>query len=434
MKQFKMFICALGLAFISCNQNNQSAPNLTETSSTNEEHSLTQKSDSKAEIQNLVREVLKWADSERAIDLLPAVADKNDSVYIGFDLEKLKKNLERLEETNMFSKQFIENYNQIILTLDRKLKTNGFEDGPWFVGYLPPFNFASDANPWCLCQDVPYDTPVPWELVELESVDGQTYSWKWGGLKKGTDPSWEEFRYKFKVTQENSKWKISYLEGFAIEMVLSSRNGTASADTDPTDTRYTKNILNVNNKLLIESRIVKGDVFKPQEFAIELSKRTITADIHGHLSSGESIKKIDFGDSFYTRKIHFLETGRAVILFFEITDDEGSFNEVYCLDVQGLSTIWKTTLYSFNLTVGEEEAEVLYLGAGENAYALDIEKGKVIWQTTGLYHKHGFNYFDSIEVTPKEIRLTGKSYSKEIGDRYRTAVLHKAEGKLLTVE
>ena len=437
MKQFKVFILAFGLAFTSCSQNNQSAPNLTEKSLPSEKPSSTEKSDSKTEIQKLIREVLKWADSEETIDLLPVVADKNDSVYIKFDLQELKKNLDRLEETNMFSKEFIENYNQIILTLDRKLKTNEFGDGPWLVGSLPPFSFASDASPWCLCQDVPYDRPVPWEFVEIEPLDSDTYRWKWGGLKIGTDPSWEEFRYKFKVTQENSKWKVSYLEGFEIQLILSRNNlqrGTVSVYADPADTMSIKAIPQDNKGLLIKSRIVEGDVFKPQEFAIELSKRTITADINGHLSSGESVKQIDFGDSFYTRKIHFLETGGAVILFFEITDDEGSFNEVYCLDLQGLRTLWKTTLYSFNLTVGEAEGEVLYLGAGENAYALDIETGKVIWQATGLYHRHGFNYFDDIEITTNEIRLSGKSYSKENGDRYRTAVLQKADGKLLTLE
>ena len=47
---------------------------------------------------------------------------------------------------------------------------------------------AGDANPWCLCQDVPYDTPVPWEFVEVESFDSQTYRWKWGRLKEGTHP------------------------------------------------------------------------------------------------------------------------------------------------------------------------------------------------------------------------------------------------------
>jgi len=191
MKQFKVFILAFGLAFTSCSQNNQSAPNLTEKSLPSEKPSSTEKSDSKTEIQKLIREVLKWADSEETIDLLPVVADKNDSVYIKFDLQELKKNLDRLEETNMFSKEFIENYNQIILTLDRKLKTNEFGDGPWLVGSLPPFSFASDASPWCLCQDVPYDRPVPWEFVEIEPLDSDTYRWKWGGLKIGTDPSWQ---------------------------------------------------------------------------------------------------------------------------------------------------------------------------------------------------------------------------------------------------
>jgi hypothetical protein len=130
-------------------------------------------------------------------------------------LSRLRKNLNALEETNLFAQEFIENYNQIILALNRKLTANEFEYGPWLVGDVPPFNFASDVNPWCLCQD----TPAPWDQVEVNHLEGQTYEWKWGGLKEETHPSWKEFRYKFKVTTENSKWVISYLEGFDIEQI-----------------------------------------------------------------------------------------------------------------------------------------------------------------------------------------------------------------------
>jgi hypothetical protein len=127
-----------------------------------------------------------------------------------------KANLDKLKETGFFATEFIENYNQIILTLDKKLRNK--EYGEWIVNDLPPFIFANDVNAWTLCQDVPYDNPSPWDFVEiivisLNSENGEL-KWKWGNLKAGTHPSWREFDYKFKVTKENNKWKISYLDGF----------------------------------------------------------------------------------------------------------------------------------------------------------------------------------------------------------------------------
>ena len=189
-----------------------------------------------------------------------------------------------------------------------------------------------------------------------------------------------------------------------------------------------------DKQVLVQAKITKGDVFKPEEFQIELQGQIITADIYGHLTSGQMKKSIDIGKDFYTHKINFFDNNEQVIIFFEVTDDEGSSNDVYSLDKQTLKTIWKTDLWSFNLTVGQSEQEILYLGAGENAYALDITNGKILWQTNGLYHNYGFNYFDTISVTDNEIHLTGKSYSKEKGEIIKTAILNKQDGKIWTVK
>jgi hypothetical protein len=125
-------------------------------------------------------------------------------------------NLEKLNETNLFAKEFIENYNQIIQTLDRKIKSNEFDK--WNIYELPTFIFANDVNPWCLCQDVPYDNPNPWDLVEVEIINLNSekgeLNWKWGKTERIAAPGWKEFTYRFKVTKENGKWKIAYLQGF----------------------------------------------------------------------------------------------------------------------------------------------------------------------------------------------------------------------------
>ncbi|MCK6601770.1 MAG: hypothetical protein L6Q77_08090 [Bacteroidetes bacterium] len=178
------------------------------TTSATEEKTLT---DDQEQIQNLIRQVLTWADSKNTIGLLPVLTDNHDSIYVGFDLNKHNRNLENLRQTNFFATEFIENYNQIILTLDEGLKKGDY--GLWLVGDLPPFFFSSDRSPWCNCQDN-YDwNKVEVRVIELTENYGEL-EWIWGGLNADTHQSWRDFSYKFRVIKENDKWKIAYLSGF----------------------------------------------------------------------------------------------------------------------------------------------------------------------------------------------------------------------------
>jgi len=217
MRIIGLLIIVFGLTLNSCKQKTKTT---TETVNQLESAVLIEKSmpvdkvADKIEIQKLIREVLIWADSDNSIDLLPVTSGKNDSIYTGFDKDELKQNITKLTNSNLFSKEFIENYNQIILTLDKKLKNNDFEYGPWYVGDMPPFNFSSDVNPWCQCQD-----NMDWNLVKVEQIKGNDFQWKWGELSNETHQSWSDFKYKFSVILEDSKWKISYLEGFDIDQI-----------------------------------------------------------------------------------------------------------------------------------------------------------------------------------------------------------------------
>lgn len=163
----------------------------------------------KNEIQALIRQMLIWADSKSSIDLLPILS--KDSICIGFNFDKLNQNLEELRKTGFFAEEFIDNYDQIIQTLDKKIKNKEFEK--WNVYELPSFNFDNDVSPWCSCQD-----NYPWGDVEVEvinlSKDKGELKWNWGKLDSTVDPSWKQFSYKFEVAKVNDKWKISYLEGF----------------------------------------------------------------------------------------------------------------------------------------------------------------------------------------------------------------------------
>ena len=124
-------------------------------------------------------------------------------------MEKLKTNLEKLRETGFFATEFIENYNQILITLDRKLRNKEFEFESWFVGDLPIFKFANGSNPWCFCQGYSESQLNGIEIIKLNDKSGELKC-KW---TEGS--SWIDF--KFNVVKEDNKWKISYMQGFDFE-------------------------------------------------------------------------------------------------------------------------------------------------------------------------------------------------------------------------
>lgn len=207
MKHIKLTTLILGLLLFSCKQADNKRISVIGEKETNSANDIEQ-------IQNLIRQVLNWADTQKSIDLLPVLADSKDSLYIGFDLDKHKQNLDKLQTTNFFAKEFIENYNQIILNLNKDIRNGKIEK--WLMGDMPPFNFASNVNPWTGCQDIPYDEPNPFDYVDIKwgNIGNGELIWKWGKPKLITEPSWKVFEYKFRVVQENDRWKISYLQGF----------------------------------------------------------------------------------------------------------------------------------------------------------------------------------------------------------------------------
>jgi hypothetical protein len=172
----------------------------------------------KEQIKNLIRKTLHWAHTKDVIPLLPVKSDSKKNLVIGLDLVKHKQNLNTLLKTNLFSSEFINNYNQIILTLDKGIKNGKYE--PWLVGDLPPFVFGDqgEVDPWTLSADYPYDIANPWAFIEIDIInldqDKGEVKWRWGKLDKKTDPSWKAFSYKFRVVKENNTWKIAYLQGF----------------------------------------------------------------------------------------------------------------------------------------------------------------------------------------------------------------------------
>jgi len=166
----------------------------------------------RADIRNLIRQMLKWSDSKNLGELLPALS--KDSICTGFDFDKVDQNLEMLRQTGFFADEFIDNYNRIMHTLDKKIKNKEFD--AWNVYELPTFNFANDVDPWCSCQD-----NMSWDNVDIKpnklSNDKGELTWNWGKLDASVDSSWKSFSYKFSVVKVNNRWKVSYLEGFDYE-------------------------------------------------------------------------------------------------------------------------------------------------------------------------------------------------------------------------
>lgn len=224
MKYLKWSALILALSLLSCKQAEKAKASEIDTGTVKKVLSVEQtvnpdssyNEKDKEEIQLLIRHVLAWAESKNGFELTPVLTDSQDTLCIGFDLEKVKANLGVLRSTDYFSSEFIDNYNQILLTLDKEMKDHQF--APWSTGELPPFNFANDVDPWCDCQDVPYDEPNAYGLVEIHVVnlnkeEGKLY-WTWGKLSPETDKGWREFTYKFRVKKEDGKWKVAYLQGF----------------------------------------------------------------------------------------------------------------------------------------------------------------------------------------------------------------------------
>ncbi|MES2627500.1 MAG: hypothetical protein V4616_00900, partial [Bacteroidota bacterium] len=106
-------------------------------------------------------------------------------------------------KTNLFSREFMENYQDIALQLDKELKQNPSK----YLNEELPY-YGRDANVWCNCQDYPSDI---FERLALKSIkkekDVASYYWESG----------EDLRYFVKTKRENGHWKIMYLEGLDLK-------------------------------------------------------------------------------------------------------------------------------------------------------------------------------------------------------------------------
>lgn len=193
------------LLFLSCKKdiNSQKKENKTVEDTINTAF----KNDSIALVE-LTKKLLKWAEKDSEGDFNPLKNKSTDSIYSRIDMPLHKKRLKELENTNLFSKDFIANYDKITLKIDSEFKKGTLK---WNVGELPPFGFG--ASPWCNCQDFPDDFLNKIRIKNLEiNSNKANYDWGFGTYDL----------YSIKAVKENDVWKISYLQGFDYDGYVSS--------------------------------------------------------------------------------------------------------------------------------------------------------------------------------------------------------------------
>jgi len=159
------------------------------------------KSDS-TDLKALVINLLRWHENDKKSDFEPLLKNPKDTIYSGIDWQLYKKRVIELKNTNLFTKDFLDNYQKIALHLDKELKQNKVK---YAVGDLPPYDHS---NEWCNCQDYPSNIWKRLKIVSLKINDNSAnFKWTWG----------DNFFYSTKARKENNVWRISALEKFNLE-------------------------------------------------------------------------------------------------------------------------------------------------------------------------------------------------------------------------
>ncbi|PXY02767.1 hypothetical protein DF185_01355 [Marinifilum breve] len=201
MKYIVLLVLINGIILSNCSQKSNAATN-----TALEKTEAFDESNDKKEILELIRQLYKWeANNQITIGQL-AITDEIEEKVIGFDTIKSLEFIDMFRKTKLLSEEFLSNYQKIVKTLDKKFKLKEME---WFAGDMPPY--GNGSNPWCNCQDEPY--AEHWNKIEITFIEINQFdaslTWTWG------QSDWSKgFNYKVRVTKENEKWKISYLQGF----------------------------------------------------------------------------------------------------------------------------------------------------------------------------------------------------------------------------
>jgi hypothetical protein len=198
MKKSILFYAFI-LLLIGCKNETQEINQNEAAISTNDSYTLSEDS---AEVLSVVKKVMTWTDSKDQIGILP-LKGNDSNICVGVDFELQSQNTRKLAKTNYFTNNFILNYDRIIHRFNDMIKGNEVEK--FDIAEMAPFSFATDASPWCNCQD-----NFGWDKIVLKEIKFgiNTCDIKWGWIE------WENYSYEVKLIKENGVWKIDQMEGF----------------------------------------------------------------------------------------------------------------------------------------------------------------------------------------------------------------------------
>lgn len=219
MKLKAYYLFLLSLIFLSaCNSSSDNGSNTPDSNDLIKENSGDQQNDI-MEIKKLIRDVYVWKNNgDRDPVGIGMVTDISDTKYTAYRGNEFDKAVKNIKKSNFFTEKFLENFVEIHRLIEQKMGNGELE---WLVGEMP--DFGTGADPWCNCQDVPFDKPNPWSVIDIEMINlssnkGEFY-WKWGNMEVDSGSGWNNFKYHFTVEKVGDQWKIDSLEGInSVEM------------------------------------------------------------------------------------------------------------------------------------------------------------------------------------------------------------------------
>ena len=109
----------------------------------------------------LVRQLYKWRETQDSGSDFNVLG--NGEIYTSIDKEALEERLKVLEDSNLFGEEFLQNYSEIAIEIDKGLSTGKIE---YLDGTLPPY--GTGASPWTETQDV-LDGAY-WDIITVENL------------------------------------------------------------------------------------------------------------------------------------------------------------------------------------------------------------------------------------------------------------------------
>jgi hypothetical protein len=159
------------------------------------------------ELTKLTRQVYEWHMNNRIDDFPYKFEVNQDSIFTGIDWEKYQNNIQLIENTGFFTRDFLKKHKTIAMTLDSSIKK---ADITWRNIYDGIPLWATNADDWCGCQDYPDNY---WDFLKIDSLtintDYANFIWIWDQEIKI-----DSHTYKLTARKENGNWKINSVEGF----------------------------------------------------------------------------------------------------------------------------------------------------------------------------------------------------------------------------